>query len=369
MKNFQFHIPTRIIFGDGKINCLKDNISKKIKNILLVTDKAVANNSGAIEKINIQLNNKNIHIVDEIEENPSVEQIDNLYQLALNKKAELIIGVGGGSSMDAAKGIALLCTNKASLKNYLEGKKIEKNPLPLFCIPTSSGTGSEVTQYAVFTDRKGKSKAAVADRKLFAEIAIIDPELSWSMPVNVIVNTGFDALTHCIEAYLSTESFELNDRIALHGIETIIYNLSLAANKDKKAMNNMAYASMLGGISIAHASTILLHIMAYPLTVFYNIPHGKANAILLPEFINFMRINSTVKDKVARLEEIFKTHGGIKNLINNLGISTLLSDHNVKESDFEIFAKKTIIKSDINITPAKITESDIIGIYKKCLNL
>jgi len=366
MKNFQFFIPTRIIFGDGKINCLKKNISKKLKNILIVTDKAVAKNSGAIEKIGIQLNDKNIHLVDEIEENPSVDQINKLYQLALNKKAELILGVGGGSSMDAAKGIALLCTNKGSIKDYLEGKKIDKDPLPFICIPTSSGTGSEVTPYAVFTNHNDKSKAAVADNKLFPEIAIIDPVLSWTMPENVVINTGFDALTHCIEAYLSTESFELNDRIALHGIETIINNIIQAENKDKKAMSNMAYASMLGGIAIAHASTILLHIMAYPLTVFYNIPHGKANAILLPEFINFMRKKSTVKEKVLRLEGMFEVHGGFKNLVHNLGISTILSDHKIKENDYEIFASKTIVKSDINITPAKITESDIVKIYKNC---
>ncbi len=266
--------------------------------------------------------------------------------------------------MDAAKGIALLAKNDGSLESYVNGKIIKKKPLPNICVPTSSGTGSEATPYAVFTNRNEDSKGAVSHPGLFPEVSIIDPELSWSMPESVIINTGFDALTHCIEAYMSTETFELNDLIALSGIKIVIENLNNARKKDKAAMSNMAYASVLGGISIAHSSTILLHIMAYPLTVFHNIPHGLANAILLPGFMNFMKAKSNIKDKLSIIEKLFSDSNGIKGITRQFNISHNLIDWGIEQDEFTIFAKKTINKSDIKITPAQITEQDIINIYQ-----
>ncbi|MFC2132932.1 iron-containing alcohol dehydrogenase family protein, partial [Bacteroidota bacterium] len=328
MDHFEFYMPTKIIFGEGKISELKKHVPDNINKILIVTDKDVAEKSGALNKINSQLKDKSLLIIDEIEENPSVQQINNLGKYARYNNIELVIGLGGGSCMDAAKGIALLATNESNINEYLDGKDLENKPLQNICIPTSSGTGSEATPYAVFTDRKNSSKKALSFNELFPLASIIDPELSWSMPEAVIINTGFDALTHCIEAYLSTETFELNDHLALQGIKLVIDNLSDARKKDKKAMSFMSYASLLGGITIAHASTILLHIMGYPLTVYHKIPHGKANAILLASFMNFMKEKSSVKNKVLNIDKIFESKGGIKKYVQSFGISTSLSDYN-----------------------------------------
>lgn len=340
-------------------------VPEKLKNIMIVTDKPVLEKSGAMEKINSQLNNKDIFLYDEIEENPSVNQINRLAIISRERNIELVLGVGGGSCMDAAKGIALLKNNEGEIEEYLRGKIPCNSPVPNICIPTSSGTGSEATPYAVFTDRKNNTKGAVSNPGLFPTVSIIDPELTWSMPESVIINTGFDALTHCIEAYMSTETFELNDQIALSGIKTVIDNLEKAMKNNKTAMCNMSYASLLGGIVIAHASTILLHIMAYPLTVFNNIPHGRANAILLPGFMNFMREKSYITDKVSTINKLFSESGGITNFTEKFGIPSNLSEMGIEPDQYSLFAKKTIIKGDVKITPAKITEEEIINIYNK----
>ncbi len=265
--------------------------------------------------------------------------------------------------MDAAKGMAILATNPGSIKDYIEGKEIESKALPIICVPTSSGTGSEVTPYAVFTDRAARTKAAIANQQIFPFLSIIDPELTYSMPASVVVNTGLDALTHSIEAFLSTKSFDLNDQLALRSIELVIDNLEKAATKNRPHMDNMAYASLLGGIAITHASTILPHIMGYPLTVYHNIPHGKANAIIMPAFLDYMKEHSYTKVKVETIIDMFKARGGINSFIAKLGVSTKLSDYGVYKSEFDGYASKVILKDDVKITPLEITEEVIKNIY------
>lgn len=145
MKEFQFHMPTRIVFGTGKINELHEYIDDNKDRILLVTDKTVAKKSGALEKIRPQLEDRHVLLFDDVEENPSLDVLQKGNRLARDNHSNLIIGIGGGSSMDAAKGIAVLATNEGSMTDYMNGRPLERDPLPVICIPTSSGTGSEVT--------------------------------------------------------------------------------------------------------------------------------------------------------------------------------------------------------------------------------
>lgn len=363
MKSYNFYIPTRIVFGSNKIEELNTFIPKEVKKILLVTDKNLVEKTTIILKISEILKFEFV-VFQETEENPSLETIKKGAEFGRSNQVDFIIGVGGGSSMDAAKGIAILITNGGEIMEYINGKGLTQNALPIICIPTTSGTGSEVTPYAVFTDPKEEIKTAIAHDQLFPQTSIIDPELTYSMPKSVIINTGLDALSHSVEAYLSTESFDLNDQLALESIELIIENLENASNSDHSAMAKMAHASMLGGIAIAHASTILPHIMGYPLTVFHQIPHGLANAIILPEFLEFMRRNSTETEKVNNLFNLFEKVDGIKKFIHKLGISTKLSDYGIKKSEIDLFAEKTIVKGDVKITPAELSKEKIVEIYK-----
>jgi len=367
MQNFNFYIPTKIIFGSGEIKKLRDNLYNDFNTILIVTDKIVSRESGALEAVAGQFEEHEIIIFDEVEENPSFNTLEKGRKIAKERCSEIVIAIGGGSPMDAAKGIAVLSSNEGNMKEYMQGKILQKDPLPVICIPTTSGTGSEVTPYAVFTDPDNQTKGGYANPKIFPLLSIVDPELTYSMPENVVINTGLDALTHSIEAYLSTEAFPMSDMVALESIQVILKNLEKASLKNEEAMAEVAYASMLGGIAITHGGTILLHIMGYPLTVFHKIPHGRANALLLPEFMNFMKNNSTVKDKVCILNQMFRMYGGIEVFINNLGVSTRLSDYGIQENEIDTFVQKSIVKGDVKITPAEITKQSIADIYLKAL--
>lgn len=364
---FKFHMPTEVIFGCGKIKNIKKIIHANTQNILIVTDKNVFEKSGVQEILKEHLCDNNLIIFDEVEENPSFSTINKGTKIAKENKVQLIIGIGGGSPLDAAKGIAAFATNELTTEEYFNGKEISNNPLPIIAIPTTSGTGSEVTPFAIFTDVEKGRKMCLSHPKIFPTNSIIDPELTHSMPEQVIINTGVDALCHAIEAYLSLDTFDLNDQYAIHSIEIVLENLKKASKNDKDAMSNMAYASMLAGVSITHASTILLHIMAYPLTIFHGIPHGRANAILLPAFMEFLNRNSTVPKKINEIKSLFERHGGIRSFINSLDISTNLSSYGIKREEFDKFAQDTIVKDDIKITPAEVSKEDIVEIYNSTL--
>jgi alcohol dehydrogenase len=364
---FEFNLPTRVLFGAGRVEELGRNLSPDARNILVVTDRGVAEKSGALEKVGDQLSGPGMKVFDGVEENPSLELLEQGRRIAREEKADLIIGIGGGSPMDAAKGIAVLARCDETMQEYMAGRALEADPLPVVCIPTTSGTGSEVTPFAVFNDPGNRNKGGFAHPGIFPRLSIVDPELTFSMPEQVAVNTGLDAMIHAVEAYLSMEAFELNDVLALHAVEVIAANLEAAVRKDEAAVSALAFASMLGGIAITHAGTILLHIMAYPLTVFHDVPHGRANAALLPAFMAFMSRHSTVRDKVARLEGLFEGRGGLAPFINGLGVSTRLGDYGVRADELDTYAAKTIVKGDVKITPAPVTQEVIRGIYESAL--
>ncbi len=364
MQAFNFHIPTKIIFGKGKIDLLKSELSDDIKSILIVTDKNLHLKTNIVEDIKFQLSDLGVFIYDEIEENPSMKTVDSGAQFAIKNKIDLILGIGGGSSMDAAKGIALLANNDGCIQDYLNGKKPNKPTLPLVCIPTTSGTGSEVTPFAVFTDKKDESKKGYSHPFIFPMLSIIDPELTYSMPKNVRINTGLDVLAHAVEAYLSLESNELNDQIALESIGLVVDHLLKAVEMKKSSIQAMAYSSVLAGIAITHASTILPHVMGYPLTVFHQIPHGRASILTLDAFMNFLDNDAKTHKKIEILQSIFKKVNGLRGFLNSLNVSSKLRNYGVKESEIELFVEKTMGKGDIAITPGKINKTVVKNLYK-----
>lgn len=364
MQNFTFHIPTKIIFGSGKIQELDSIIDKTQRNILIVTDNILLTKTEIIKDVKSILHNRKVFIFSEVEENPSYATVEYGSKFARSNNIDLVLGIGGGSSMDAAKGIALRIHNDSSIKDIVENNALVDNVLPIICIPTSSGTGSEATPFAVFTDTETHIKNGFSHPSIFPSISLLDPELTYSMPPSVVINTGLDALAHALEAYLSNLSFELNDQLALKAIKIIIENLENAANKKPEAMNKMAYAAMLGGIAISHASTILPHIMGYPLTSFHGLAHGRACIILQPAFFNYLKENNLETIKTKNLDDLFISKGGIESFIQSLNVSTRLSDYGVIESELQSFAKQTIVKGDVKITPGNITEIIIAKIYR-----
>lgn len=367
MEPFHFYLPTKLIFGRTKIRTLNSVIPAGMDRILVVTDKNVAARTPALDHCRSQLRGRTVDYFLDVRENPDFANAENGGRMARELQAELVIGIGGGSVLDAAKGIALLASNPLDLRRILKEEPELKTPLPVICVPTTSGSGSEATPYAVFTDPDAQTKIGYANSALYPFVSLIDPELTYSMPEGLVISTGVDVLSHAVESYLSTAGSYLSDVLAVHVIETVVANLKRASRKETEAMDLMAYSSMMGGIVIAHGGTILPHIMGYCLTMFHGVPHGRACAALLPAVLDFLREHSPGKEKLAKVDELFSGVGGAREFMEGLGVSTRLSSYGVQAGELEKFVSKVIVKSDIQITPAPVSRMDILKIFQSAL--
>jgi alcohol dehydrogenase len=344
---FTFHLPTRIYFGRGEIHRLNRLIPEPIHRILIVTDPGILENTSHISQISAMLDTREVDIFYDIEENPTIMSVKKGSAFAEKSNSEFILGVGGGSTMDVAKGVA----------NRVE------NPIPVACIPTTSGTGSEATPYAVFTDPDQETKIGYSSESYFPLFSIVDPELTYSMPEKVILNTGLDALAHAIEAYFSMDCSELSDQLALHSIDLVIRNLQKAIQKDRYAMDKMAYAAAVSGMAIAHTSTILPHIMGYPLTVYHHVPHGRASMLLIPAYLDYLKSNGLWENKRNALSEKFKDTNGLRGFLKILEVPLNLADYGVEEQSLNHYVAQTMTKNDVQITPGSIHENSVKKIY------
>ena len=367
MSDFEFHLPTKIRFGRGRVGELGSLIPASAGRVFVVTDDTVATKTPALEAVRRALDGREVLVSARVEENPSLATVEACGREARGFCAQLVVGLGGGSPMDAAKGVALLAANPGPLARYLGGEPLENGPLPVVAVPTTSGTGSEVTPYAVFTDPKAGSKVGYGHPGIFPSVALIDPELTYSMPAAVVVNTGLDVLSHAVEAYLSTLSFPLNDALALHAVGVTLSSLGRAARHDREAMDDMAAAAAVAGAAIAHASTILPHIMGYPLTVHHGVAHGRASAVMMVHVLEALRAGSSCPDKVRAVDALFAPHGGAEGFLASLGVPTRLSNYGVREDELALYARKTIVKSDVRITPAAVTAEGLERIYRSAL--
>jgi len=362
MKNNTFFMPTRIEFGRKNSQRLNTYIPEKYRRIMVVSDPFLAEKTPVIKNIRDQIADRVAAQFSRVEENPSIACVEEGRKICAENDCDLVIGVGGGSAMDAAKGIALLALQSSGLKEILDGAPAQPG-LPIVCIPTTSGTGSEVTPYAVFTDVENNNKCGYAHDSLFPIVSVIDPELTYSMPENLIIDTGLDVVTHALESFLCTVATPASDALSLECLRMALPQLLDARRKNTEAMDAMAYAAMLGGMAITLSGTVLLHIMAYPLTTYHHIPHGRANAIMLPAFLDFMQANSSSPERVKTLTDLFIPFGGVRQYLSDLNVSCRLSDYGITPAEFPLFAAKTIVKGDIKVTPANLSQEIIQGIY------
>ena len=367
MNGFDFHLPTKILFGRGRVRDIGSHIPGEARRVLVVTDRGVATRTPALGAVMRRLAGRDVRVFDGVEENPSLTTVEAGTKEARDLGAQLIVGLGGGSPMDAAKGVALCAPHDGDLRGLLAGDRPSHPALPVIAIPTTSGTGSEVTPYAVFTDPAAGNKVGFGHSSIFPAVAIVDPDLSAGMPEIVALNTGLDVLAHAVEAYLSTTASPLSDTLALQAAEAVLSHLAPAVRKVPGSVDQMSYAAMLAGVAITHGSTILPHIMGYPLTMFYGIPHGRASAVLLAPVLEFLRRAGRIPDRIRTIDGLFAPQGGIPAFLNGLGVPTKLSDYGLREDEVLAFARKTIVKGDVLITPAEVTIEDLAGIYRSAL--
>lgn len=383
-KTFTITQPTRLVFGAGAIQGLADLVKEEGgSKPFLVVDPGLKK-AGLLKKITDPLKKAKMdfEVYDKIDPEPGLKLADAGCKLAAKSGCDCVIGVGGGSAMDVAKAVSILLTNGGKAEDYLGLGKISKPGVPKIMVPTTAGTGAEVTFTAVFINEKTGSKGGMNGDPLYPDAALLDPELTVSVPPHITAATGIDAFTHAIEGYLSTQAHSISDMYALEAIEMISRNLPQAyANGDNlEARSAMLMGSLLAGKALATAGVGLVHAMAYPLGGMFGIPHGLANAVLLPYVVEYNLIGNP--GKYAAVAEVmgYDTTDmplreaaalvveAIFNLNNDVGIPSSLAD-------LEIPIEKVPEMADIALTvtrpvennPRKPTREDVIQVYHNAL--
>lgn len=369
MDPFLSYLPARIYLGENILDRVKE--CKELgKSALLVTGKTFALKSGLLEKIESFLHEEGIgtHRFCEVEPNPSVETVEKGAKECRNANCDCIVAIGGGSPMDAAKGIAVLATNKGGLRDYFGVELLKNEPLPIVAVPTTAGTGSEVTRYAVINDWQAMTKKVLNSFRVLPKIAILDSVLTLEMSPSLTAFTGMDAFSHALEGYLNLNANQFTELLSIEAMKIIIENLPKVMKKplDLKLRRNMMFASLIAGMVINRTGTIIVHGMGYVLTLDYNIHHGEANTLLLPYAIKYL--SEGYREKLEILKKVFGNDIWkiTKTLNKRIGIPGTLAEAGVKEEDIEKLSQRGIndcVRSLKNV-PMNLTVEDFYKIYK-----
>lgn len=376
-----YFLPTRNVFGDGSALESGELIkSLNARKVLIVTDQYL-NSSGMAARIQDIFKKAGVdsHVFDGAEPNPTDINIENGIKAYRDNQCDSIVSLGGGSSHDCAKGIGVVISNGGRIHDY-EGVDKTTNPMvPMMAINTTAGTASEITRFAIITDTARKVKMAIVDWRITPQIAVNDPELMVGMPPSLTAATGMDALTHAIEAYVSTAANPLTDSAALMAIKMITQYLpkAVANGEYMKARDKMAYAQYLAGIAFNNASLGYVHAMAHQLGGYYNLPHGICNAILLPYVQAFNLIGNMNRfrdiavsmgeniDGLSTYDAAVKAIRNMQSLGRMLGIPASLKHLGVKPEDFSIMAENAQKDVCCLTNPRTATLEQVIEIFNQ----
>jgi len=380
-QNFGYFLPTKLLYG---IDTIKSKLADEIKvlntdKVTIVTDKGVIG-AGLLSGVEETLKEKGIayNIFDGVEPNPSTDTCYACFELAKVNCSGAFIAVGGGSPMDVAKSAAILMTNGGNLDDYEGVEKFEKDPLPIMAIPTTAGTGSEVTPFAVITIRSRNYKMTIVSNRFLPKVAFLDPTVLTTIPPHVAAACGMDALTHAIESFTNLVASPYTDAFGAEAIRLIgKYLRNYVANRaDMEAAGAMCVASNQAGIAFAIARLGNCHAMAHPLGGFFNVPHGVANAILLPHTMKYnlladsgkyKRIAALLGEDVSGLSDLEAAPiavEAVQKLSNDVGIPKTLTEVGVKEDAIEAMSKDAMLSGNVKINPRMTTLKDIINLYK-----
>jgi len=376
--SFEFILPTKIRYGAGMLKTLGEELKNlRARKIMVITDKGLVN-AGMVEKVITIINDENMDyiIYDEIEANPKDYNVEACAEVARKEFIDTIVAFGGGSPIDAAKAVTVLAKQGGKVRDYQGKGKIKGDCLPLITIPTTAGTGSEVTFSSVITDTKEKFKFTIKSTAIAAKTAIVDPELTLTVPPLVTAATGIDALTHAIEGYTANCTEPIAEAVGLYAVEYIADNIVEAVKNGRNlaARDKMMMGSLLAGLSFSHADVASVHCMAEALGSLYDAPHGMCNAILLPYVMEYNLPFTEYKyARVARamgIEEkddhkaAVKGIEHIKELSKEIGLPGIKA-LNVNPDDFELLAEMSVKNGSNESNPRKITKDEYVMLFKK----
>ncbi len=373
LKNkFDFFMPTHIYYENGMTKHLGDFVNGN--NVLIISDPFLYK-AGISQKIGKNINRKNVSYFSDIEPNPLCETVDKAARIAREVYADCIIGIGGGSSLDVSKIVSCLTTNEGSIYDYyISGNKtLSERTTQLICIPTTAGTGSEVTNVGVFTNQKTEIKMPMVNDNFWADYAIIDPELTYTLPPAITASTGMDAFCHAIEAYWNKNSQPMCDMLAIGAMEMILKNIKNAYDNptNKYARGSMITASLIAGVAFSQTRTTGIHAISFPLTSEFGANHGIACSITLPAFIklscNEARNKMNALVHYLGYESVKSFADAVETLMVSMKMPVRLHEIGVKESDLQHITEIGLSAAIIQLTPAVMNEETVYKLLHSIL--
>ena len=369
--------PRRIHIGLNSLKVLGSEIKRlNSQRALIVTDPNMER-LGYVDEVERQLHEIRTYVFNEIKGEPSINELERLAVRVREGKYDLIIGLGGGSVMDSAKIASISATNKGSIEDYIGVDKVSNRGLLLICIPTTSGTGSEVTRFAVI--KYEKTKKAISSDLIIPDIAIVDPTLTISLPAKTTAYTGLDALSHAVEAMISTWATPFTDTLALGAIRAIFRYLKRAYDngEDLEARYYMSMAATLAGLSFNDPKVLLAHSIGQTIGPVYNLPHGLSVAFALPYILDFYLSSSA--DKIALISEAAGIYDGertdkenaqrmirwLLKFYREFDIPLSLREFGASLNDIDKLAEYTINFQPRSNSPINLTKERILELYKK----
>ena len=375
---FSYHLPVNLIFGPGRLEEIGPLAAVCGRQALLVTGRGSTRKSGLLERVIQELSRRQIGaaIFDQVDPNPTTAAVSAGVELARAGGCDFIIGLGGGSSLDAAKAIAFSLKNDGDLMDYIFGRRTGGEALPLLLVPTTCGTGSEGNSFAVITDAASGDKKSLRSAAVIARAAIIDPLLMTGLPKPVLAAVGFDAFSHCLEAYLAGLAQPLTDLMALEGLRLAgqsLVRLYQGAGGESD-WENLCWASTLGGMCIGQAGVAAPHALEHPVSGLYpHVAHGHGLAALTPVIME-----KTIPAAPARFAAVARLLGGrderdfgpaLRSLLERLGLKLTLGELGVREKDLDWLTENAFKVSAVSLTnhPAAFDPAQVREIYKLCL--
>ena len=382
MKDFRFKVPQNIEFGVGSLKKLPEILNEsKSEHVFLISDEGLAK-LGVVKKVQdiVEADGLKCTTYLGVVPNPTVDVVNESTKCYKESGATSIIALGGGSSMDVAKATGVLATYGGKITDYEGLYKVPGPIVPIIAIPTTAGTGSEVTASAVVTDEERNYKMSVISYEMLPKYAVLDPQLIMTAPASIAASCGVDALIHALEAYVSNFASPFTDAMAEKAMELIGANIRrfVANRQDEEAACAMMTGSTFAGMAFAWAKLGNVHAMSHPVSAYFHVPHGVANAVLLPMVIEYNalsdhgryeKIYNFIREKKEPAKD-FKPQmliDEIKKLNADLGIPQSLSEVGVTEDKIEAMAKDAVVHPNVLANPRQTNLKEMIELYKKAL--
>jgi alcohol dehydrogenase len=375
-----FSSPPRLVMGEGALEQLGSELQNLGSKVLIITDPGIVA-AGILDIVTAVLKDSDVDIAifSDVVGNPDISTVEAADKARMDNDADILIAIGGGSSMDVAKAVAVVATNGGSIADYEGVDRFSTIPLPVVAIPTTVGSGSEVTKGAVITNSQTHVKMVIVSDLMFVKIALLDRRVVAGLPGRIAATTGMDALTHAIEAYVAKGANPVTDAINIGAIELIGQNLVNASKGDEDSLYEMLVASSMAGIGFHDAGLGAVHALANTLGAHFGVHHGTANALFLPYVMDFnlsaaparfARIATALGVDTSGLtveDAALAAAAAVHKLAADTGVPTKLSEVGVSEDAIEKLAQDALVQADLPGNPRETSLSDLVDLYRKAL--